>query len=212
MLLPVLAVLSALAAAAAGSGPARCAGAKDPKSLDALMACQDRAFAKASERYVKKKRGVPPPDVEERWRDAQREEVRAYLARHPDRAHVGPDDVPPAVDETPPAHAEQKDLDSLKARMWRDSDGGRRGITPEIAAQLTKYLKDRQGGQVSSEMQDLLDAVQKDGPKLTDGTVLKLKSAARQAKSEGMDLGVSPQVEDFLLHDEQAPEPPKNLN
>jgi hypothetical protein len=62
-------------------------------------------------------------------------------------------------------------------------------------------------------MKDLLDAVVKDGGKLTPETMKKLQGAGRAAKGQGLDLNIDPKTEkDLLDHDfdsdKNAPPPP----
>ena len=92
-----------------------------------------------------------------------------------------------------------QDLDALKRSLWEKSDQGRRGVTPDMAKDIVDSIMAQQG-YVSPDMGELLDAVQKDGPKLSDDTFLKLQSAAREAKAAGLELNIKPETERSLLN------------
>ncbi|MBI5622416.1 MAG: hypothetical protein HY924_01420 [Elusimicrobia bacterium] len=235
-------VLAALAAlllcGAAWAGFPACvkrgagAGYDEPASLASLLDCQDRA------RGTYRAGGGKLWD---RFDDFQREEVRQYLARHPDRADADAGRPKPkspagkpverkasaeaaAQDEEEAARQKERALMAgsanagvlapeerggqaeLGKKLWELSDGGKKGMTPAMAQEIVKRLQEQQGG-VSVEMMALLGALQKDGAKLTDGSMLKLKDAARDAKAEGLDLGVGADLERWLLDPETDPEP-----
>ncbi|MCX5796826.1 MAG: hypothetical protein NTY77_15130 [Elusimicrobia bacterium] len=127
----------------------------------------------------------------------------------PDQAEESPKAEPGQgqAEQAPPA-----DLEALKKDLLEKSDQGRKGVTPEMAAEIVAALKKQQGS-VSPDMAALLDAVQKDGPNLSADTFHKLQDAARKANASGLDLGASPEVEDSLLKgeydkDQPAPAPP----
>ena len=48
-------------------------------------------------------------------------------------------------------------------------------------------------------MSNLLIAVQQDGAQLSEDTVRQLKEAAKKADASGLDLGVQPDIKEFLL-------------
>jgi hypothetical protein len=150
---------------------------KEPPTLSRLLDCQQSKLRK-----------VGAADRE--WfEDKQLEEVRAYLERHPDRASV--DVVEP---------------DELKKSMWDKSEGGKKGVTPEMAKDIVDHLKSKQNGAVSPEMLQLLNSLTKDGGKLSDESMGMLRDAALKAKSSGMNLGLAPEMEEAIL---QGP-PPKS--
>jgi len=94
-----------------------------------------------------------------------------------------------------------RDLHDL---LWKKSDDGRQGITKDMVQDILGYLQKTQGG-VSVEMSELLKAVGKDGPKLTDETMGMLKKASRDVKGEGLELGIKPDVEKDLLNPQTDP-------
>ncbi|MDE2291024.1 MAG: hypothetical protein KGL53_02980 [Elusimicrobia bacterium] len=210
-------LLSAALPAAAGTLLPACVrprrgGIDEPATLSGLLACQARARA-AFQRDA---------SAREALGDFQRGEVRGYLARHPDRATT--DDAAPASPSAPapmpavearsraavevngrrlPA-ADRAAYQKLDDDLWKLSGGGKLGLTPAMAREITGYLQKEQGGQ-SAEMSDLLRSLQKDGSKLSDGSVIRLKKAARDAKGEGLDLGVDPKLEKWLLDPKTDP-------
>ena len=173
---------------------------KEPASLKELLDCQRGKLGRSSDAY-RKRYGKELPEAKlERWQELQRQEVREFLRRHPKLATL-PDDHPPGGTARPGqdlpesgAQAMDKDTEALKQRLWDESDQGRKGVTPEMADQIVRDLMAKQGF-VSDDMAALLNAVQKDGPKLTEDTVLKLQDAARQAKANGMKLDIKPEME-----------------
>lgn len=213
--------LLVLAAAAHAAGLAPCvrkakSGYDEPKTLPALLRCQERARAgkEASEEAL----------------ELQRAEVRDYLARHPERASA---DEPPASKPADPDAGLSPAVKAQKARsrravkanaerlpegdraayeglsegLWAMSGDGEKGLTPEMAKEIVGYLQKQQGG-VSAEMSGLLQSLTKDGAKLSHGSVRRLKKAARDAKGEGLDLGVADEgMERWLLDPETDPPP-----
>lgn len=166
---------------------------KEPPTLSKLLDCQQAKLLK-----------VAAVDQEE-FQDKQREEVRLYLERHPDRASV--DVVEPENQETPEEATKAKaEAAGLEKSLWDKSEGGKKGVTPEMAKQALEYIKGKQKGEVSPEMLDLLSSLTKDGEKLSDESMGKLRDAALKAKKSGMNLGLEPEMEEAIL---QGP-PPKS--
>jgi hypothetical protein len=197
------------------------AGYDEPKTLPALLRCQERARAGKA--------------AGEDSLELQRAEVRDYLARHPERASAG---EPPAATPAPPRAADpdaglSPTVKAQKARsrqavaanaerlpegdraayaelsegLWTMSGDGEMGLTPDMAKEIAGYLQKQQGG-VSAEMSGLLQSLTKDGAKLSHGSVRQLKKAARDAKGEGLDLGVADEgMERWLLDPETDPAP-----
>lgn len=168
-------------------------GFDEPRSLGALLRCQARA-----------RKGLA---ADEAAAEAQQAEVRDYLARHPERADSGDDDgddsgLKPEVlaqklrsREAAMANAArlpgdaQVEYTELSEQLWGMSRDGQQGITPAMTQEIVRYLHKQQGG-MSVEMSDLLQGLSKDGSKLSHGSMRKLKKASRDAKGEGLDLGI----------------------
>lgn len=194
-------------------------GYAEPATMGALIECQDKA-----REYYRAKGG----SKWDRFDDFQRSEVRRYLVRHPDRADAGPGPAAAPVEDkafrAAREAAEQKEralkageanasrsdpergaaYGTLEKKLWEMSNDGKAGVTPAMASEIVKHLQGQQGG-VSVEMQSFLQSLQKDGPKLSDDSALKLKDAARDAKVQGLDLGVGADIEKWLLDRETDP-------
>lgn len=107
-----------------------------------------------------------------------------------------------------------KSISDLQARMHAAAGDGRDGITPAMVEDIKQTLGGAQGS-LSPEMQALLDAVSKDGGKLTPETMKLLQNAAKGAKGEGLNLNIDAKTEKELLErdfdaDKTAP-PPGNM-
>ena len=180
-------------------------GYDEPKTLPALLRCQERA----------RKNLV----VDEAFTDAQQAEVRDYLARHPDRASTDAGLKPEVAAQKkrsseaaalnaarlPDAH--QEDYQALNEKLWGLSADGQKGLTPEMAKEIVGYLQKQQGG-VSVEMSALLQTLSKDGANLSHGSMRQLKKASRDAKAEGLDLGIEDEsTERWLLDPATDPKP-----
>lgn len=222
----VAALLLFPAAASAESSPlcVKKVGGKlqEPPSLAALTQCHERAFASASESFESKTGSAPSDSLKERWHDEQRAEVQRYLARYPERASMDPSDssnAPWDIEEKArgsdpgeaaegrlPPRRHTGELGELERTLHEKADGGRKGITPDMAKDIVDFLSKKQGS-VSPEMELLLDAVKKDGAKLTPGTINRLKSAAQKAKGAGLELGIDKNTESFLLDPTPEEEP-----
>lgn len=185
---------------------------KEPATLDAMLQCQKNALQKASDDWVTRHSAQVPEGMIDRWMDQQRAEMRAYIARHPDASIDDSQDAKPqAAASTPekpaaasqPQDPAQAEADAFKKQLWAESDGGKNGVTPQMAQQMAQRIEAQQG-YVSPEMQALLDAVSKDGARLTPDTVNKLKAAAQDANASGLDLGVSPDMQKVLLENDQG--------
>ena len=209
---PFAALLACAAfAAAAGEFPS-CVKPKDPAdkafpSLEALLRCQ-RDARKRFQASLKRRGAAARGERWDRLDDFQRSEVRGFLKRHPERASLDENAAPaPRVSPSTGA-APGRDLDAFGAALRSRSDGGNRGISPEMAREIVGYLEKKQGG-TSPDMTELLNAVSADGPDLSEATMSKLRRAARAAKSQGLELGIDPEIERELLRpDAPASEPP----
>lgn len=218
-----------LAAAPAAAKPclgARADGWDDPATLDALRACQQKERQAFIDKATARAGHAPDERRLDAFDDKQRAEATAYLSRH--TIDGGPENADQAATKRPArptfaagqgapdgsverqAGTAPADINALKASMLDKSEGGKKGVTPEMAADMKKFLMDKQGS-VSPEMQALLDATAKDGPNLTTETMQKLRAAGKEAKGQGLQLGIDPKVERALLEDdlEAAPGAPK---
>ena len=98
----------------------------------------------------------------------------------------------------------------LQKRLHAAAGDGKNGITPAMADDIRATLTQAQGS-ISPDMTVLLDAVQKDGGKLTPDTMKLLQGAGRGAKAEGLDLNIAPSTEkDIINHDFEADKPAFN--
>lgn len=184
---------------------------KEPPTLSALVACQHDKLADAAADYKAKNDLDPPDSVMDNWQGAQRDEVRAYLNRHPDRASLDSPAAPAGKEQAGAAQpGSDPGVDALAKKVQAESNGGKDGVTPEMSQQMHDYLMQRQGS-VSPDMQQLLNDVQKDGPNLSADTVSKLQNAAQQAHGQGLDLNTDQQTQDFLLKSDK-PDPNPNQN
>ncbi|MBI5208356.1 MAG: hypothetical protein HY927_00110 [Elusimicrobia bacterium] len=99
---------------------------------------------------------------------------------------------------------EQESAAALQQKLWEMSKNGASAVTPDMAHEIVRHLQQQQGG-VSADMKDLLDSLQRDGANLSDGSMLKVKKASRDAKKSGLDLGVDPNLEKWLLDPDTDP-------
>lgn len=187
------------ALAAAGPSPS-CVqkskkGLREPATLQALLDCHKKKLDVLVTDYEEKHGDGPSDEAMEAWEERQREEVRDYIRRHPERSvREGPAEAPSGKK----AAGKSAELEGLQKELWEDSDEGRRGVTPAMAKKIVKAIEGQQG-YVSQEMADLLEALQKDGANLSDASMRKLKEASRQADADGLDLGVNADLKDYLL-------------
>jgi hypothetical protein len=204
----VLALLAGLwlQMASAAQAPAACilktskTAYQEPADITALLDCQKKKLARCAADYEIENEDLPPAEVMESWRQLQRLELQDFILRHPDQP------VPEGALK-PPA----QDLKAPQQDLREDSDQGRQGITPEMAAEVVNTLMERQGF-ISGDMVELLDAIQKDGPNLSANTFHRVQAAARKADASGLDLGLTPDIKESLLGDgsnkgQPAPDP-----
>lgn len=186
-------------------------GTAEPATVAALLLCQESARKSAAREASQP--GAAAPQGLAAFQEA---ELKDYLSRHPDQAPKLEKAREEAKEKAaglarsaaavaanaarlPAADAEK--LQRLNEAIVKDSGGGARGLTPEAAKAIADYLREQQGG-ASVEMNDLLEALQADGPKLKDETMNKIKRAARAARAasgEGFDLGVDADLQKWLL-------------
>ena len=200
---------------------------KAQPDLDALRDCQDKARQKLIDAAQAKGKPLSGAALD-KLDDHQRAEARTFMASQPTiepKEASTPDKEPSSSPENGKlGGVSSKDISripakkgaavsSLQKRLHAAAGDGSRGITPEMGQDILDSLKKEQGS-VSPEMQTLIEAVVKDGGKLTPETMKKLQNAARAAKSQGLDLNNDPKIEkEILEHDfdadkEQKPAPP----
>jgi hypothetical protein len=206
-------LLAALFAIASPAAAKPCLGARadgwdDPITLDALRACQQKERQAFIDKATARTGHAPDERRLDAFDDKQRAEATKYLSRHTIDGGSEPPEEAPAKRPARPAEAGAGagDIDALKASMVEKSDGGKKGVTPEMASDMKRFLLEKQGS-VSPDMQALLDATAKDGPNLTTETMKKLRAAGKEAKGQGLELGIDPKVERALLEDDLEPAP-----
>ncbi len=199
-------LLLLLLALPASSGPyADCltdpATKKPREEFEPLRECQRRTRAAFEKKKDKKGRG---PSVEslERFDDHQRAEARKFFENplaEVSGGATGTTLIDSDAPEAPAAGSAGKaGLGGLEGRLKAAAGDGSAGITPAMVRDILATLKAQQGG-VSGPMKELLDAVTRDGGKLTPDTMKKLQDAAKSAKGAGLDLGIDPKIEKGLL-------------
>ncbi|HVE13607.1 MAG TPA: hypothetical protein VNI01_09455, partial [Elusimicrobiota bacterium] len=100
-------------------------------------------------------------------------------------------------------------LQALGESLAADSNGGELGLTPGGADRVLGFLDCAQGG-TTPEMRRLLQMLAADGGNLTDPTMKELKGAARAADANGLDLGMDPKLQRWMLDpgtDPASPQP-----
>ena len=188
-----------------------------PATFAQLRACQDRQRADALKKARLAGRNLTDAQLEA-LDELQRAQARRFFAAGGMVASDGPSSsatVPVETKKNSLGGATGADLSrvgagtdaavaALQARLHAAAGDGGKGITPAMADDVRSTLLQAQGG-VSPDMQALLDAVAKDGGKLTPGTMKLLQGAGRSAKAEGLDLNIDPAIEkDLLGHDFDA--------
>ena len=217
-----LVLLAAVPAHAAALKPASCLRAtKDapaPKTFEAFRDCQ--AGTRADLVSAAEAKGKPlTPDQFDQVDDAQRAEARKFLAQ-PQVVTQGPAEKPASSSGKlgGATDADLKRVDpksgasiaALQERLHAAAGDGKDGITPAMADDIRATLTQAQGS-LSPDMKNLLDAVQRDGGKLTPETMKLIQGAARSAKGSGLDLNIDPGAEkDILNHDFEADKPAFN--
>jgi hypothetical protein len=216
-----------------GLASAKCAGTgvKTPADYEALRACQDKERQALIDSVFNKSGTLPTTAQLDALDERQRQEASAFLknktvgasdmdlATQTELSKTKPSDksktaakkdsddsvtyegeLKPAAGMTP------EDLASLKASLGEKSDHGKKGVTKEMAGDIRKMLQEKQGG-VSPDMERLLNLTSRDGANLTTETMQELRKAGKEAKGQGLDLGISPDAERQLLIDDLTPAP-----
>ena len=209
----LLVVLAAWPASAAARGCLK----PMPATLDELRACQEKRRAEAVRAAQLKGRPLDASAFDA-LDDRQRAETRRFLARTnfviegPAPVGAAPDAAAPRAKAGKLGGATSQDLSradpksaaamaALQARLQGAAGDGSRGVTPAMADDIRATLLQSQGG-ISPDMKDLLDAVSRDGGKLTPDTMKLLQGAGRAAKDDGLNLNIDPEIEKQLLqHD-----------
>lgn len=174
-------------------------------NLESVRDCQEKARQKLIDDAANKGKPLSYQAIE-RIDDQQRAQVRDFLAHSgtiiegatkSDRGLGGVTDE----DRSRVSSEEGAALGDLEKRLHAGAGDGKDGITPAMGRDLIDSLTKQQGF-VSGEMKDLIDAVVRDGGKLTPETMKKLQKAGREAKSAGLDLNIDKGTEKNLLeHD-----------
>lgn len=184
--------------------------ASGTQSLADLRTCQDRV--REDFRTKRDKKGALPTSADlDRLDEHQRAEARRLLAGS--KEILGDDEAGPVKsrpgklggvtgrDLSRTDAKAAKILSDLQARIHAAAGDGQDGITPAMAEDIKQTLASVQG-LLSPQMQALLGAVAKDGGTLTLETMKLLQNAAKDAKSEGLDLNIDAKTEkDLLEHD-----------
>lgn len=219
----LIAVLAAVPARAASLKPASCLrGTKTlpaPKTFEEFRDCQ--AGAREDLVSAAEAKGKPlTADQLDKVDDFQRAEARKFMAR-PQVVTQGPADnaAPTGASSSGKlggvTDADLKRVDpkagasiaALQERLHAAAGDGKDGITPAMADDIRATLTQAQGS-LSPDMKNLLDAVQRDGGKLTPETMKLIQGAAKSAKGAGLDLNIDPGTEkDILNHDFEADKP-----
>ncbi|MDP3541622.1 MAG: hypothetical protein Q8T11_04055 [Elusimicrobiota bacterium] len=173
--------------------------------LESVRDCQEKARQKLIDDAVSKGKPLSYRTIE-RIDDEQRAQVRDFLANSgtviegatkSDRALGGVTEE----DRSRVSSEEGAALGALEERLHAAAGDGKDGITPAMGRDLIDSLTKQQGF-VSGEMKDLIDAVVRDGGKLTPETMKRLQKAGRAAKGAGLDLNIDKGTEKNLLeHD-----------
>jgi hypothetical protein len=174
---------------------------REPANLQLLFECQKKKLARFISNHQAQHGDLPSDETVARWEELQRGEVQDYISRRQGASVLERAPAAPAAKN--PGKA--KKGDSLKRSLERQSEGGRKGITPEMAQEIIDHITDQQGF-ISRDMAALLVLVRRDGADLSEDTVRELKAAARQADAAGLDLGVESDIRDFLLKKEEKEE------
>lgn len=230
-MLASLLLLASLAAPDAAAAPKRKAAPEIPDcvhvsttaarlrykpDLDSVRDCQEKARAGLIAAAEEKGKPLTYTQIE-RIDDLQRAEVRDFLANSGTiidgetkngRGLGGITDA----DLGRVSAEDGGDLKSLEKRLHGAAGDGKDGITPAMGRDIIDTLTKKQGF-VSPDMQALIDAVVKDGGKLTPDTMKKLQGASRAAKAAGLNLNIDPGTEKQLLEhdfdkDKESPQLP----
>lgn len=194
---------------------------RDKPFLQDVLDCQEKARTDFTEK--KRRTGQEPtPEELDALDQHQRKEVRDYISRNDDVGTVAQTPASQPEDDAPKAaggklgglsdtdlrrvsRKQAQGLRELQRRIHERAADGQGGVTPQSVRDIEEFLLRRQG-HISPEMAELLRGVEKDGGTLSDDTMKRLSEAAKAAKSEGLDLGIDPQIEKGLLEFQ----PPRN--
>ncbi len=178
-------------------------------TLEELRACQDKALLKFV-RATRAKGRTPTNEEFDALDQFQRAEARAVVTRSQESLPElkGPDaklgGVSPAdLSRVNPQTAAV--ITALQNSLHEAAGNGENGITPAMADEIRAMLIAEQG-MLSPEMAELLEAVARDGGKLTSATMKKLQDAGRAAKGQNLDLGIDPKIEKALLESDFSKE------
>jgi len=162
------------------------------QSLGDLQDCQVETLDEFREKKDEKG-ALPTQEDFDKLDEKHRSEARKLLARSGEvrdglsRRGVVPADAKSA-----------KDIQDLQNRLHAAAGDGGEGITPAMVDDIKQTLGGAQGS-LSPDMRALLDAVSKDGGKLTPETMKLLQNAGKGAKAEGLNLNIGPSMEKALM-------------
>lgn len=223
----LIAVLAAVPSAAASLKPASCLRASKaapaPTTFEAFRDCQ--AGARQDLVSAAEAKGKPlTADQLDTVDEYQRAEARKFLAQPQIVTKGSAADSPASAGASASGKlggvtdGDLKRVDpksgasiaALQERLHAAAGDGKDGITPAMADDIRATLIQAQGG-LSPDMKNLLDAVQRDGGKLTPDTMKLIQGAAKSAKGSGLNLNIDPSTEkEILNHDFEADKPAFN--
>ncbi len=210
MVAPLLLIAALAVPASAGEKVPDCihvssTSARFKADLDAVRDCQEKAREKLIETAKGKGKPLSYARIES-IDDRQRAEVKEFLEKS-GTVIEGATKSARGLDENAESGRkgvsadESAEVGALEKRLHAAAGDGKDGITPSMGRDIIDSLRKKQGF-VSPEMQGLIDAVVRDGGKLTPETMKKLQSAGKSAKGAGLELGIDKGVEkDLLEHD-----------
>jgi hypothetical protein len=223
-----IAVLAAAPVFAASLKPTSCLhAAKDapaPKTFEDFRDCQAGARSDLIDAAESKGKPLTPAQLD-KIDDLQRAEARKFLAQ-PKLVTTGPESAASTSGDASKGKlggataGDLKRVDpksgasisALQERLHAAAGDGKDGITPAMADDIRTTLTQTQGS-LSPDMKALLDAVQKDGGKLTPDTMKLIQGAGKAAKGEGLDLNIDPTTEkEIINHDFEADKPAFNAS
>ena len=170
--------------------------------LDSVRDCQEKARQKLIDDASARGKPLSYRQIED-IDDRQRAEAREFLADSGTVIEGSTKNNRPLGDvgDEDPAKVsaeEGAEIRALEKRLREAAGEGKEGITPAMGRDLIDTLTRKQGF-VSPGMRELVDAVVRDGGRLTPQTMKKLQRAGKAAKGAGLDLKIDKGTEKSLL-------------